>query len=350
MNSVKVNNALAVISLTPRGNQQSLRIAKIIPCDCYTTKALAKSGLQPFTMNFAQSVARLFVDYQSLLFICATGIAVRTIAPLLQTKLHDPAVLVMDEKGKHIISLLSGHIGGANRLALYLAERLNADPVITTATDINHVAALDMIALDMNAAIANYHDSVKKINQMLISGKCVGLYQEHHQVNDRRGFTVIDNLQQITGLDALVWVTMANPLPNLGLPIFQVIPRRIVAGIGCRRGTQYEALYRQLRDHFSLNQLHLLALQQIGSIDIKQDEVGLIELAYQLSVPFNVYSLDQLIPYESLFPQSSFVKQTLGIGSVSQPVAWLMSRGHLLGESCKENGITITLGVTPCYM
>lgn len=352
MNFDKANNSLAIISLTPKGNQLSLRIARLIPCDCYTTKRLAKSGLHPFADSFAQTIATLFSSYSSLLFICATGIVVRTIAPLLQSKLTDPAVLVMDEQGQHIISLLSGHIGGANRLTLYLANLVNAQPVITTATDVNQVAALDMIALQMNAAIVNYRSSVIMINLMLVSGKRVGLYQQHAHVDDQRGFIVIDNLQQIQTkkLDALVWISMDEQLPSMDLPVVQVVPRRIVAGIGCKRATCHQLLYEQLCDQFSVNRLHLQALQKIGSIEIKKDEKGLIDLAEQLKVPFELYTVDQLKPYESLFPQSLFVKQTLGIGSVSQPVAWLMSHGHLRGETLKQHGITITLGVTSCCM
>lgn len=342
--------SLAVISITPNGNRLAQRVAKLRACDCYTGEKLLQPGFISFGDGFAPCVERLFGQYDALLFICATGIAVRTIAPLLVSKLADPAVLVMDEQGKHVISLLSGHVGGANQLTIELAELLDADPVITTATDVNQVAALDMIAKAIDADIIDYRNSVKAINQMLVSGKRVGLYQRDAQANDVRGFILVDDLQRLPELDALVWIGMNDALPEFNFPVVQVVPRRIVAGIGCRRNTECEAIYQLLLQQLKDNRLHPLSLRAIGSVDIKHDEQGLNQLAKRLNVPFQLYSVQQLAPHQHHFPESEFVKKTLGIGSVSQPVAWLMSRGCLCGDTLKQQGITITLGVTSCCM
>lgn len=353
---------LAVISITPNGNRLAQQLATLRACDCYTSDKLItsekqmQSGFRSFNGTFSECVERLFDSYSALLFICATGIVVRTIAPLITNKLADPAVMVMDERGKHIISLLSGHVGGANQLTLELAELINAEPVITTATDVNEVAALDMIAKSINADVVDYRHSVKLINQMLVSGKRVGIYQQHAVVDDLRGVIVVDDLAQLPDLDALVWISMADELPEvrdangLHLSVIQVVPRRIVAGIGCRRGTHCEAIHTLLFQQLKDSHITPLALYAIGSVDIKYDEQGLIQLTEQLKVPFQLYSVQQLAPYEHHFPESEFVKKTLGIGSVSQPVAWLMSQGNLCGDTLKQQGITITLGVIPCCM
>jgi len=343
-------HTLAVISITPNGNALAQRLARSRQCDCYTSDKLLQTGFIPFEGSFSQCVERIFLCYSSILFICATGIVIRTIAPLLVSKQVDPAVLVMDEQGKHVISLLSGHVGGANQLTLDIAQLMNADSVITTATDVNQVAALDMIAQAMNADVVNYRESVKLVNHMLVSDKRVGLYQQHAQVNDSRGFIIVDDLQQLPELDLLVWVSFHQQLPTINVPVVQVIPRCIVAGIGCRRETPVQALKQQLETHCHTQNIHLSALTSLGSVDIKQDEQGLLQLAQQLNLPLSFYSADELAPHQHHFPQSEFVHKTLGIGSVSQPVAWLMSHGHLYGETLKQQGITITLGVIPCCM
>lgn len=345
-----VSDRIAVISITPNGNRLARRLAELTPCDCYTNDRLMQDGFLPLDGGFSDGVAQLFNRYSRLLFICATGIVVRTIAPLVVSKLSDPAILVMDEQSKHIISLLSGHVGGANRLTLELAELLGADPVITTATDVNQVAALDMIAKAIDADIVDYRNSVKMINHMLVSGKRVGLYQQHAQADDTRGFIIVDDFEQLPQLDALVWIGISDTLPEFNFPVVQVVPRRVVAGIGCRRNTPCDDVHRLLMQQLKQNRLHPLALKAIGSIDVKRDEAGLNQLAQRLGVPFQTYSAQELALHQHRFPASEFVKQTVGVGSVSQPVAWLMSAGNLRGDTLKQQGITITLGVTSCCM
>lgn len=345
-----MQKTLAIISITPNGNALAQRLAKLRACDCYTSDKLLQEGFLPFDGSFSHCVEQLFQRYSAILFICATGIVVRTIAPLLVSKLADPAVLVMDEQGKHVISLLSGHVGGANQLTQEIAELIGAEPVITTATDVNQVAALDMIAQAMNADVVNYRESIKLVNHMLVSGKRVGLYQHHAQVNDTRGFIVVDDLEHLPELDLLVWISFHQQLPAVNMPIVQVIPRRIIAGMGCRRGTPVQTLAQLLDEHCQANNIHPAALNAFGSVDIKRDEPGLLQLAEQRHLPISFYAVEELRPHQHRFPQSEFVQKTLGIGSVSQPVAWLMSDGNLYGETLKQQGITITLGVTPCCM
>ena len=106
----------------------------------------------------------------------ACGIVVRTIAPLIENKFSDPAILVSDEKGKNIISLLSGHMGGANEMTLYISNLLNSNPVITTATDVNDKSSLDMIAKKLNAHIYDFRNKVLKINSMLVNDEVVNLF------------------------------------------------------------------------------------------------------------------------------------------------------------------------------
>ncbi|MGL5694793.1 MAG: cobalamin biosynthesis central domain-containing protein [Peptostreptococcaceae bacterium] len=143
-------------------------------------------------------VEEIFDKYEYIVFIMATGIVVRTIAPLVTSKFSDPAVLVTDEKGRNIISLLSGHMGGANEMTLKISNLLNSNPVITTATDVNEKSSLDMIAKKLDAHIDDFRDSVLQVNSMLVNDKNVGLYIDNQYKNiDTRGFILLDNSKEL---------------------------------------------------------------------------------------------------------------------------------------------------------
>ena len=350
MNTAKPER-IALFCLTPGGVALAKRLSAALPMACYTREGLVEPGFLPFDGGFAASVGQAFHRDTALIFIGATGIAVRTLAPLLVDKFHDPAVVVIDERGQHVISLLSGHIGGANNLARHLAGILGVDPVITTATDVNDVAALDTLTCQLNARMPDFRTAVKTVNQMLVSQQRVGLWWDDMFADevsrcDRRGFITVSDLNALPELDALVCITLRAALPELALPHWKLVPRRIVAGIGCRRGTPCTLLGELLHRQLACQEVDPLALKAIGSIALKQDELGLIQLASDLDVPFDVFSVDALREHEHRFPSSRFVKQTVGVGSVSGPAAWRMSNGNLLGETLREQGVTITLGVT----
>ena len=179
MNTAKPER-IALFCLTPGGVALARRLHSALPMTCFTREGLVVEGFLPFDGSFSRTVQRAFTHYSALVFIGATGIAVRVLAPLLVDKLRDPAVVVIDERGQHVISLLSGHVGGANDLARRLAGILDVEPVITTATDVNEVAALDTLACQLNARMHDFRAAVKAVNQMLVSQQRVGLWWDDH--------------------------------------------------------------------------------------------------------------------------------------------------------------------------
>lgn len=350
MNTVKPES-IALVCLTPGGVMLAQRLAATLPMTCFTSEKLRVDGFLSFENGLAQTVRDVFSNYSALIFIGATGIAVRVLAPLLSDKYTDPAVVVIDERGQHVISLLSGHAGGANALTRYLAGVLGADPVITTATDVNEMAALDTLACQLNARMSDFRAAVKTINQMLVSNQRVGLWWDDALEDDvsrcdRRGFITVDDLQRLPDLDALVCITLRDDLPALPLPTYKLVPQRVVAGIGCRRDTPFTLLAGLLEKQFHEQHLDPLSLKAIGSVSLKRDEKGLIQLASCCRVPFHTFTADVLREHEHHFPASPFVRKTAGVGSVSGPTAWLLSQGRLVGETLREQGVTITLGVS----
>ncbi|MBJ7221552.1 MULTISPECIES: cobalt-precorrin 5A hydrolase [unclassified Brenneria] len=350
MNIVKPES-IALFCLTPGGVRLARRLRAHLPLTCFTSEKLLEPGCVAFNGSFGDTLRAAFKQYTALVVIGATGLTVRSIAPLVSDKMTDPAVVVIDEQGQHVISLLSGHVGGANALTRYLAGLLGADPVITTATDVNQLAALDTLATQLDAEMQDFRHAVKVINQMLVSDRKVGLWWDapltcERERCDVRGFVAVDRLDALPELDALVCVSLRDSLPELPLPVYKLVPRRVVAGIGCRRATSLQTLVELLSRQLAENHFDPLALRAIGSAAIKKDEPALQQLAQCWRVPFELFSVDELSPHEQRFPASEFVRQTVGVGSVSQPVAWLMSEGRLIGHTLRQQGVTITLGVS----
>ncbi|MDR0805898.1 MAG: cobalt-precorrin 5A hydrolase [Enterobacteriaceae bacterium] len=353
MSSVRLNHAeknTALFCLTPGGVALARRLQPHLAMSCFTSLALLAEGFTPFQQSFAHALRQAFNQYDQLIVIGATGITVRVLAPVINDKLSDPAVVVLDEQGQFAISLLSGHVGGGNALARQLAELLGGQAVITTATDVNHIAALDVLAEQLDARIDNFRHSVKTVNQMLVSAKKVGIYWDSRlaaekENYDTRGFIVIDDLNDLPELDALVYVSYQQESVDLAIPVFKLVPRRVVAGIGCRRGVALDLVAEILAIQMSENHFDPLALKMIGSVELKQDETALIQLAQQQHVPFQTFPVSALAEIEHEFPSSEFVRSTIGVGCVSQPVAWLLSHGNLVGRTLKQQGVTMTLGV-----
>ncbi|RLM20306.1 cobalamin biosynthesis protein CbiG [Brenneria alni] len=349
MNIVKPES-IAVFCLTPGGVRLARRLQAHLPLTCFTSEKMLEPGFVAFSGSFAETLREAFTTFSALVVVGATGITVRAIAPLVNDKMTDPAVVVIDEQGRHVISLLSGHVGGANALTRYLAGLLGASPVITTATDVNQMASLDMLAGELGADIADCRQAVKEVNQRLVSAQKVGLWWDEPLLSERarcdvRGFIAVECLEALPELDALVCVSLRDNLPALPLPTYRLVPRRVVAGIGCRRATPLDTLAGLLSRQLADNHFDPLALRAIGSVTLKQHEPALNQLAQRCRVPFELFSAETLSLHEHRFPASDFVRQTVGVGSVSQPVAWLMSNGGLVGTTLREQGVTITLGV-----
>lgn len=176
--------SIALFCLTPGGIALAKRLRAELPMTCFTSEKLLETGFQAFNGTFAQTVQDAFKTYSALVVVGATGITVRVIAPLLADKLSDPAVVVVSERGQHVISLLSGHVG-ANALTRRLAAILGADPVITTATDVNELAALDSLAVQLDADMRDFRLAVKTVNQMLVSQQRVGLWWDNNFTSEK---------------------------------------------------------------------------------------------------------------------------------------------------------------------
>lgn len=255
---------------------------------------------------------KIFSLYDAIIFVSACGIAVRAIAPHLQGKDTDPAVVVLDERGLRVISLLSGHLGGANALAKRVASITGGEAVITTASDVSGVPAIDEWSKERGYVIENLAVA-KKITAAALEGEKIGV-------------AVTEEL-----LDAPWPVTL------------WLRPRNLVLGAGCKKGVSFEKL-KDACDHFLHDSgVSNLSIMAVASIDIKKEESGLIELARCLGVPFNTFSACELNGVPGSFSASKRVQAATGTDNVCERAAVLMSSGFLLRSKTKYEGITFAL-------
>ncbi len=287
-------------------------------------------------------VKQAFSSADALIFWCAAGIAVRSIAPYLSHKSKDPAVLVLDEKGTHCISLLSGHMGGANALTRTVSELCGAEPVITTGTDMEHRFSVDEFAR-CNGFVVTDWEKAKRISVDVLAGKTLKIAG----LLEKEQYCPVEGMEEHAWTagelpdDADVWITSRQlPVPA---QVLQLIPKDLTIGIGCRRGTNCSALQTALARFLEQTGLDARGICRITSIDRKKEEQGLIDLAAELKVPFVTYTSEELLQAPGEYPSSEFVREITGVDNVCQRSAMLgAGDGAIcLAEKTVVDGITM---------
>ena len=299
---------------------------------------------------FKEIIKDQWRNFEGHIFIMATGIVVRQIAPLLKGKTEDPAVVVCDEKGDFAISLLSGHIGGANRLARKTAKIFNGEAVITTATDVQGLEAIDEIAAHKGFRVVN-PESIKEINGLLLARKKIAVIGHvfwSRVICSRFDDRVIEwrpeilHQQNETEIAGLVLIDEDNsPAPDL--PAIFLQSPKVVVGIGCRRQTSMAEIEEAVTTVLAFHGIPWSRVLEIVSVDLKKDEPGLLEFVATKSLPIRFFSAAELDKVEVPSP-SAKVQSVTGSSSVSEAAALLAGRGELLVK--KEKFARVTVAVT----
>lgn len=331
---------LAVITLNKQSIKQAQRIDLKYSADIYTVEKYATDNLIPLKGGLKNSIKDIFNNYEVIIFVMAMGIIVREIAPFLKHKSRDPAILCLSVDGRFIIPVLSGHLGGANEAAQKIGQGISAIPVITTASDILNKKAVDMIAKEYDLVITSFKDAME-ITAMMINNEDVTIISE--VPIDIEGVKRDTSHLKTEGVKAAVYISYRSNI-ILPLPYAHLIPKRLILGIGARRGTEYSAIFTLLNRILGDNNIDIRAISKIASIDLKKDETGIIKLGESLDIPFITYSSETLNSVVEGFSQSDFVKKTTGVGAVSMPSGYICSgKGECLVEKVAENGITLSL-------
>lgn len=349
---------LAIISVTNKGALLGNRLAQLLGKKEKKVDVFAKLGRNPLQATpyevLSILIKEIFSQYDGLIFIMATGIVVRVIAPYVCDKRFDPAIVVMDDNGTHAISLLSGHIGGANELTESIGKMTGANPVITTATDIAKKPAADLLAVKLGLTIEPFAQ-LKAINAAIVNGDRVKFFvdkmlskQEVYCMEaDKKGIT-LEDLSQLANVayDYAVIITDQIEIGSFPTNHLYLRPQTLAVGIGCRRGTTNGEILAAVTDACNQIGRSISSIAIIGSSIVKQNEVGLLEIIKQFNVPSIFFLNDQLQECIETYQldESSFVKKEIGVGNVCAAAAILAGQtDKLLLPKTKYKNVTVAI-------
>lgn len=332
---------IAIYALTGDGLSTARRLAHVLGGRVYAADRLAAVDAASFE-SLPALVADTFSRYDGHVFVTAAGIAVRCIAPQLVSKAVDPAVVVLDQQGRFAVSLLSGHLGGANDLAEQCAEAVGGQAVITTATDTAGIVSLDMLAREKGLTIGNL-DRIKTANGALLAGERVQLYDPDNcsgLVGDDR-FVSVDGEGAWRRGSPGVWVSCREDCPDEAA--LRLYPNILVLGVGCRRGVAEADITAHIHNVLEAASLSPKSVAALGSVDVKSDEPGLLAAARSLDVEPVFIDRERLDRIDAPNP-SGTVMRRMGIGSVSEAAALLLAEGgELVVEKTKTKNVTLAV-------
>ena len=319
---------IGILAITAGGRKLAAQLAAQLAAE------LDGAEVVPVDDGIKAALAGAWRRYHGLVCVMATGIVVRAVAPLLSDKHRDPGLVVVDEGGQHAVSLLSGHLGGGNELARRVAAVCRGRAVITTASDVLGLPALDLWA-DGQQLVPAHPEVMTRAAARLVDQGALRVYSE----------TAVDGLP--AGLElvaepaaAEIIVSIRTDWPPTTLLLH---PRCLVLGIGCNRGTPAQEMAAAIDELLAAHRLAPAAIRNLSSIDLKQDEPGLLELAASRRWPLAFYSKDELNQVAGLKPAPAVLKAT-GAGGVAEPAALLSSGNHqLMIRKQKWRNVTLAL-------
>jgi cobalamin biosynthesis protein CbiG len=329
----KATAPYALFYVTNNGRKLALRIRTL----------LSDARVLKFTsVRAVHELPLYWNECKGLIFIMATGIVVRSIASLMQDKRTDPAVLVLDEQGEFVISLLSGHIGGANALTGQIADYLGARAVITTASDVQGKIALDLWAAEHNLFVED-NGKLRDLSAKIVNGGTVRVFSEL----TFRPKTVPDEFRIIDAAEQADVIISSRMLESNALFLR---PRNLIVGIGCNRGTHKDEIAAVVAEIMMKKKLSLHSIKSVASIDLKKNEKGLLAYARENRLTIAFFSKDDLNHAASKhkLTRSKAALAATGAAAVAEPAALMAARtvsdNYSLIEAKQKRG-NVTLAI-----
>ena len=302
---------IIITAFTRNGINLALRLKNFLNAEVFVPEKFKDFGLNIIDENLSDWTEKYFHKVKAMIFIGACGIAVRSISKFLKSKLDDPAVIVIDELGKFVIPILSGHVGGSNELSRKISEYINAVPVITTATDVNNLIAVDEWAVKNNCVIEN-PEKIKLISSAVLEHKEIG-----------------------------VAVTEQNQITPFPVTLF-LRPKNLILGAGCNRGVDTDEFENAAEKFLESSGVSILSLKALTSIDIKSNEPALINFAKNYNIEFITFSAKELAKVKGNFTRSETVLRITGVDNVCERACMKIGT-VLLRSKCIFGGITFAL-------
>lgn len=328
-----------LFAFSRRGIETAKRIGTALrpeyECSLYVPDRFQDEGqaIHPMGCSVGTFTGTVFDEADALIYVGACGIAIRSVASYLKSKTTDPAVICVDELGKFCIALLSGHIGGGNRLTNELAEKIGAMAVVTTATDINRKFSVDAWAAQQGYVIDSL-DAAKAVSAEILE----------HEIPICADVPLKGKLpdglcrKECGELGISVSVYQKQPFDRT----LALIPRVLVLGIGCRRGTDAEAIEKAVEQVLKEHQLDLRGVKSVASVDLKKNEEGLLAFCEKHHLPVTFYTAQELMGVPGEFTPSGFVKSVTGADNVCERSAAACG-GKLLVRKAAWNGVTVAV-------
>lgn len=331
---------IAILSVSNNGN----KLAKTLKDKLLNDSTVIE--VNHYHKNIKNKIKDIFQVYDAIIAIMASGIIIRSVAPLLNSKASDPAIISIDDNGKFVISLLSGHLGGANKLTEKIADLLKATPVITTSTDVNKRLGIDTLSKDLHFSIDNCKN-ILPINKAILEGRQITFNINKHSKFDFLYEYLNNNTLEI---DVLFKFSKDVSIDEIAVTIdhntLNLKKEKIVVGVGCKKGKTKEEIETAILKaiNFPISRIDLIA-----SADIKRNEKGLIELSKYHNIPITFIETETIKKFNfDNISSSEFVKSKFGIGGVCEPSA-LISAGEnskLIYKKTAFDGVTIAIALS----
>lgn len=343
---------LALIAFTREGCTLAAELARDLSAGCEHAGAAcsvagparfaADAGIDAYE-SLAAWTAEHFERDDALVFVGATGIAVRAIAPHVRDKFSDPAVVSVDEAGRFAVPLLSGHVGGANELARAIADITGGQAVVSTATDVNGLFAVDEWAARHNLAIVE-RAVAKEVSADLLEGRPIGCASDFGLPADLPAGIVDVSRDDLATCPEIGFTVSLDDTAAPFARTLHLVPRAATIGVGCRRGAATAVLEAAVREALDSAHISAQAVTTLASIDVKRDEVAIGELAEKMGWVTKFYTADELVAVPGAFSHSDFVERTVGVGNVCERAA-CAGGGALVVKKQSKDGVTVAVAI-----
>jgi len=333
---------VSVLAITKNGINIGIKLKELFPnWEIFAPVKLSNknNNIIWYSEPTSDKIIELFKNSNALICLFSLGAVIRLIAPHLKDKKTDPAVIVIDDKTNFVISVLSGHIGGANELTQEISEKLNALPVITTAADVNKTIAVDLVGREFGWRIDD-DTTVTKISAHMVNAEPIGVFQ---QTNDQKWYkqlpknvTIYDSLEELKKSNSKAHLIISDEIIDNELSQESVIyrPQSLVIGIGLHWDTTKDTIKEGIEHCLKKFNLSSKSIAKLVSIKKPEDVQGLIDLGKEMQVPVEYVDREELAEIITPNP-STTVKAFEGTASVSEAAAIKVSKGELIVEKQK---------------
>ncbi|MCW4034174.1 MAG: cobalt-precorrin 5A hydrolase [Candidatus Bathyarchaeota archaeon] len=352
---------VAVFAITRQGQETATKIKNVleannINCELFVPEKYANKDVTVLENKLGQTVKEVFAKKDAIVAVMATGIVVRTVAPLLKSKLADPAVVCVDVSGRFTVSLLSGHYGGANELTKIVAKGIGAVSVVTTASDVLGKLSVDELARQHHCRIVN-PESLVAVNSALVDEKRLSIVlvgntkitlDNFSDYETKTVDTVEQALDAVNSFDAGVIIAKEKvPQEKLTKPVTVLKPQTVAVGIGCRKVVNEDDIVELVNRALEQVKISLHRVDRLATVEIKKDSQSVRNAAKKLGLNIEFISLEELgaFKHPDLSVDSEIVKQKIGVGGVCEQAALIVAgkNPRLLLKKTKAKGVTVAI-------